>query len=177
MDGRSFEMMDGWIDWWMDGWMDKWMDGLWLSGGSVQIPDTAHASVCGTNIDTCLVRYYYHFYIGQRAKIPDSPVKYRTPGNPRMDGCMDRWMGWRIHGCMDSWMHGFMDAWIHGCMDSWMHEFMDAWIRGCMDGRIVLQQERASLVTQNLHCKWTDRILISLIYSSYLLSVFGQLHS
>src|SRR6218665_329366 len=32
--------------------------------------------------DTCIVRYYFHFYTGQRAKIPDCPVKYRTPGNP-----------------------------------------------------------------------------------------------
>src|SRR6218665_1123164 len=32
--------------------------------------------------DTCIVRYYHHFYTGQGAKIPDSPVKYRTPGNP-----------------------------------------------------------------------------------------------
>ena len=29
----------------------------------------------------CIVRYCYHLYTGQRAKIPDSPVKYRTPGN------------------------------------------------------------------------------------------------
>src|SRR6218665_2735608 len=35
--------------------------------------------------DTCIVRYYHHFYTGQRAKIPDSPVKYRTPGNPTRD--------------------------------------------------------------------------------------------
>src|SRR6218665_3337710 len=34
--------------------------------------------------DTCIVRYYHHFYTGQRAKIPDSPVKYRTPGNPNV---------------------------------------------------------------------------------------------
>ena len=32
--------------------------------------------------DTCIVRYYFHFYTVQRAKIPDTPVKYRTPGNP-----------------------------------------------------------------------------------------------
>src|SRR6218665_461844 len=32
--------------------------------------------------DTCIVRYCFHFYTGQRAKIPDSPVKYRTPGKP-----------------------------------------------------------------------------------------------
>src|SRR6218665_2537933 len=32
--------------------------------------------------DTYIVRYYSHFYTGQRAKIPDCPVKYRTPGNP-----------------------------------------------------------------------------------------------
>jgi len=31
---------------------------------------------------TCTGWYYYHFYTGQRAKILDSPVKYRTPGNP-----------------------------------------------------------------------------------------------
>src|SRR6218665_3793767 len=37
--------------------------------------------------DTCIVRYYHHFYTGQRAKIPDSPVKYRTPGNPN---CVSR---------------------------------------------------------------------------------------
>src|SRR6218665_160210 len=33
-------------------------------------------------IYTCIVRYYYQYYTGQRAEIPDSPVKYRTPGNP-----------------------------------------------------------------------------------------------
>jgi len=34
--------------------------------------------------DTCIVRYYLRFYTGQRAKIPDCPVKYRTPGNPNI---------------------------------------------------------------------------------------------
>jgi len=32
--------------------------------------------------DTHIVRDYFYFYTGQRAKIPDCPVKYRTPGNP-----------------------------------------------------------------------------------------------
>src|SRR6218665_261169 len=32
--------------------------------------------------DAYIVRHYIHFYTGQRAKIPDCPVKYRTPGNP-----------------------------------------------------------------------------------------------
>jgi len=47
--------------------------------------DTGRASVFGTNywtIYTCIVRLCYHYYTGQRAEIPDSPVKYRTPGNP-----------------------------------------------------------------------------------------------
>lgn len=29
-------------------------------------------------------QYYYHFYVGQRAKIPVSLVKYRTTGNPKL---------------------------------------------------------------------------------------------
>ena len=32
--------------------------------------------------DTCIVRYCFHFYTGQGAKVPDCPVKYRTPDNP-----------------------------------------------------------------------------------------------
>jgi len=50
-----------------------------------KIPDTSSAIVGSTkyrDIDTCIVRYYYRFYTVQRAKIPDTPVKYRTPGNP-----------------------------------------------------------------------------------------------
>ena len=52
-----------------------------------KIPDTGSFSVGGTKywaISTCIVRYYYHFYTRQRRgpKIPDSPVKYRTSGNP-----------------------------------------------------------------------------------------------
>jgi len=38
-----------------------------------KIMDTGRASVCGTKywaIDTCNVRYYYHFYTGQEPKIP-----------------------------------------------------------------------------------------------------------
>jgi len=50
------------------------------------MPDTGRASILGTNyvaIYTCIVRYYYQHYTGQRAEIPDSPVKNRTPaGNP-----------------------------------------------------------------------------------------------
>jgi len=38
-------------------------------------------------ICTYIVRYYYHCYTRQRAKIPDSPVKYRTPGNPICAAC------------------------------------------------------------------------------------------
>jgi len=50
-----------------------------------KILDTGSAKVGGTKysaIDTCIIRYYHHFYTGQRAKIPDSPVKYQTPDNP-----------------------------------------------------------------------------------------------
>jgi len=56
---------------------------LGLPGGSLQKTGhwhyTGSASVCGTKysaLGTCVVWYYYHFYTGQRAKIPDSPVKY-----------------------------------------------------------------------------------------------------
>src|SRR6218665_2811531 len=48
-----------------------------------KIPDSS--SVCVTTyraIYTSVVRCYYNFYIGLRAKILDSPVKYWTSGNP-----------------------------------------------------------------------------------------------
>lgn len=32
-------------------------------------------------ISTCIVRCHYRFYPGQRAKTPDNPVKYLSPGN------------------------------------------------------------------------------------------------
>jgi len=58
-----------------------------LLGGSLKIPDTGSFGVGGTKywaINAFIVRYYYHFYTGQGPKIPDSPVKYRTPGNPTL---------------------------------------------------------------------------------------------
>jgi len=34
------------------------------------------------NLSKISILSKYRFYTGQRAKILDSPVKYRTPGNP-----------------------------------------------------------------------------------------------
>ena len=59
------------------------------------------------------VRYYYHFYTGQGAKIPDSPVKYRISGNPsqwslvrvnRLVPCA--WLLWRFRGVDITITHG-----------------------------------------------------------------------
>jgi len=41
------------------------------------------------NIELCIVPYYYHICTGQRANIPDSPVKYRTSGNPIIYRCCE----------------------------------------------------------------------------------------
>ena len=74
-----------------------------------KIPDTGSDNVCGTKswaIDTCIVRYYYRFYTGQRPKIPDSPVKLPDAWQPyaliwvlKFCSCSDSI--WYIHFCLN----------------------------------------------------------------------------
>ena len=70
-------------------------NGLGMPGGSLQ-----NTTACGTKywvMFTCIVQGYYNFYTGQKSKILESPVKYRTSGNTKLD-----W--WKYHSISGSWI-------------------------------------------------------------------------